>query len=825
MHLAGPSRLASVLFAGLVATTVLAPVVIAQDRGAATTTAVNRGIDLWLYGHSSAPAGGRFDLSVVALGFPTATTLTPLQGASVEAAWDPTSLTREDEPKLAVAPPPVLATTDAGGAAMLEIPVPPGSELAMRLVVRVKVGDKERTKELTVQRKRPDSAELFVSDTAVVPGSEVTAWALFEGARAKPGGGDVEVVLTQGDVVRHRTKTKTDASGTAWARVPIPRSAAAESRYSLDVRRLDADGAVIASASTTLRTREENPGKPSVNVRFSEGWVAAGSEAEARVRIRDGAGEALRNHPVRVWTGPKGTAAPSSEEAFDKVATKLESNDDGEVVTRVKAPSTVPRSGTELSLELRTEIEGQTIVRRASVEVGEQRGTVTITPESGELLRGRSQRVVFQLTRDRGEPLVGTFTVKGDGLDARFTTNAHGEAEVTWQVPRDAGAFRDVGPCPGNVAVGLTVRAVEPSDGTRGAFGGALVGPDGLATCVPVRREEGVLLRPAKLVVRPGEKLDFEVFGAPRTKAAVLALPTDHPVSTTTNVDLASGKGSLTLDPRVTGPVDLHLAVPRADGPTVFASARVLVLPTTLPRVTGQLVSGKAAPGSTVTIDADLTDEGGKPLVGAIAAIAIDKFGGGSLESLRGLDTRTSLCRSIDAREDRCDELLGGSAASEPKRRALLTPAAAPAPLSDPAATAKKRFDETFQVVVRSLEGAVYESAMSVETLADARRREGKGFTFNPELMTLVTDAIPERPETPGGEPITLADLIAKDPQITFDNVARRVTRLKLFEALNAMRSARVGLDPDEPLLAEPNVLLRKLVREGTLTEASLLDP
>jgi hypothetical protein len=39
------------------------------------------------------------------------------------------------------------------------------------------------------------------------------------------------------------------------------------------------------------------------------------------------------------------------------------------------------------------------------------------------------------------------------------------------------------------------------------------------------------------------------------------------------------------------------------------------------------------------------------------------------------------------------------------------------------------------------------------------------------------------------------------------------------------MRSARVGLDPDEPLLAEPNVLLRKLVREGTLTEASLLDP
>lgn len=153
------------------------------------------------------------------------------------------------------------------------------------------------------------------------------------------------MLLTQGDVVRHRVKTRTDGSGTAWARVPIPKNGAAESRYALEVRRLDDGGEVVASTSTTLRTREENPGKPSVSVRFSEGWVAAGSEAEARIRIRDGSGEALRNHPVRIWSGPKGTAAPTSEEAFDKVATKLQSNDDGEVITRVKAPSTVPRSG------------------------------------------------------------------------------------------------------------------------------------------------------------------------------------------------------------------------------------------------------------------------------------------------------------------------------------------------------------------------------------------------------------------------------------------------------------------------------------------------
>lgn len=150
-----PRRLAPLLLSTLVAASGLAPVVVAQDRTTASSAASSRGVDLWLYGHSSAPAGGRFDLSVVALGFPTATTLTPLPGASIEAAWDPTSLTDKDEPKPAVAPPPALATTDVGGSALLEIPVPPGRELAMRLIVRVKVGDKERTKELTVQRQAP----------------------------------------------------------------------------------------------------------------------------------------------------------------------------------------------------------------------------------------------------------------------------------------------------------------------------------------------------------------------------------------------------------------------------------------------------------------------------------------------------------------------------------------------------------------------------------------------------------------------------------------------------------------------------------------------
>src|SRR5262249_19548207 len=69
--------------------------------------------------------------------------------------------------------------------------------------------------------------------------------------------------------------------------------------------------------------------------------------------------------------------------------------------------------------------------------------------------------------------------------------------------------------------------------------------------------------------------------------------------------------------------------------------------------------------------------------------------------------------------------------------------------------------------------------------------------------------------------------LIGLDPQVTFDHVARRVTRLKLFYVLHQVRSFRRErqIDPDDPSLKDPNALLRKLVREGRITDDMLLDP
>lgn len=93
--------------------------------------------------------------------------------------------------------------------------------------------------------------------------------------------------------------------------------------------------------------------------------------------------------------------------------------------------------------------------------------------------------------------------------------------------------------------------------------------------------------------------------------------------------------------------------------------------------------------------------------------------------------------------------------------------------------------------------------------------------------MTLVTAAMSTPPTTPGGEALVLGDLLAVDPQVTFDNVARRIARLKIFRVLTEIRSFRKerSLDPDEPMFKNPNALLRRLVRDGRLTDDIFLDP
>ena len=815
--------LLTTMLGGLLA---LPPSANAQKSAPAATepkSSTSRGLDLWVHADVEAPGGEDLSLSIVALGFPTATTVVPIQDALVEATWDPESLSSRDDEKPASLPAPARGTSGADGGLTLVLPVPAGPPRELTLLLRVQANGRDRTVEYSIRRTARSDIDLFVSDSAVVPGSEVMAWAIFSGKDGKQPNTDVEFVLSQGDVVRERVETKTDLSGTASAKLHIPRDSGPAPSFVLEAR--PRDSATGRGKSTTLTTREELPGQPTFRATFDEAWTVAGDKARYRVRVRDATGEPIRGQTVLVWNGPRGTEPPLANEDFAKVAERLVTDVNGEVTATVTTPSTVPLRGSQHRLEVRTELEGRALQSSAEIEVGQQRGFVRMTPESGELVPGLRQRVVLEMSRDGGKPIVGTFVAKGDNLSATFTTNSYGEAELEWEVPAGAGAFRKVGPCPNQVAAQITLKALEPASGTSEAFGGALVGSDGMSLCLPVQREAKFLVRPAKLVVEAGESLPLSIVGAPGTLVSVLCESVNEGTTTASQLRLGQGSQSIAIPENAQGPMDLLVAVPQLTGPALLSRTRVLVIPKRLPTLSGTIASGKAAPGSFVTIDAVLKDNKGLPLVGTVAAVVVDKYGGANLDPLLALDTKSALCSSFGVETSRCDSVLSGGPENDPLRRARLRPSEDGTPIADPAGTAGPKFDNTFQQVVRSLEGAVFESSMAVETLPDVYRKEKGRYNFNPELMTLVTDAIDQKPLTPGGETVTLADLIAKDPQINFDNVARRVTRLKMFNVLDAMRSQRTLLNPDEPILGEPNALLRKLIRGGSLAEGNLLDP
>ncbi|XXX81273.1 alpha-2-macroglobulin family protein [Sorangium sp. So ce134] len=808
-----------------------------SDAATDRRDAVARGLDLFIHAPDGGAPGATLPVQVLALGFPTAVTLRPLEAATVEATWDPEHLG-----KVSAVPPPVRVTTDAKGRAHLDVPIPDGPERELRLLLGVRAGDRQRTRTLTVQRQAPLHVDLHVPDTRVVPGGATSAWITVQSqVSGQPAPRvPVEVSLLEGGVARHTAVVTTDAAGVAMARVPVPWIDEPGWRWVLRARARGAAGASSNAAQISLSPREETPGAPQMLAEWSEQDLRAGDRAAYVIRIRDGAGLPVAGLPVRTWIGPKGTNPPEDRAAWEKLTTPARTDAAGEIRGAAAAPTTVVQGvGTTLRVVARATFEGRELESEAAVSVESPTSEAALLPEAGAIVPGAAQRMLLRVRDARRKPVQGAFTVEGDGLGATVTTDAYGEAEVTWDAPVELGAFRNVGPCAGGVAAAVRVRPAGelPALASR---------REPFALCVSVDREATALLRPERLLARAGDALALRVIDAggagaradrrPEGRAAdgagwSVIVQSSASSARAASAWIAGGAegGALGLPEGAAGVWALSAAAPRTGAAARQAGGAVLVTPRVLPRLEARIAGGRAAPRGAVDVDLALTDGGGRGLPGTVAAVVVDLHGGGSVGGLAALDTRARLCQGM-VEPERCGAFLEGDPALDPLRRAELgaRARAAIAPANDPAGSAPAALDEAFGQVLRSLEGAVFEATSDPERLRDVRRRgPGGAYPWNPELMTLVTAAMDEPPETPGGEPLSLADLLAVDPQVTFDHVARRVTRLKLFRILAAARAFRRErlLDPDEPALRDPNALLRRLVRDEQLEESLLLDP
>ncbi len=776
-----------------------------------------RGLDAFVHGSTSAASGASVRLDVETFGFEQVTSPNPVGGVAIDAVWDPLSFGEARSS----APPAVHAESDASGRAILVVPMPEGDSRDLTLLVGLRLGAHARTRVLTIARTQSIEATLHVADAAVVPGATVNAWVHVTHAHSDEpiANAAVDVNLYEGSYARTKLDARTDLAGMALVRVPVPSSDDPTDKWEL--RATAHLGDERATSTQTLSPRDETPGSPFFDARFDDGSVRAGAQASFTILLRDATSTPVAGAPIRYWVGQNGLQPPSDDEGWLKASTSAMTDLHGEIHGKAAAPVVVSPDGqTQLRLVARGTLEGQKVGHEARVPVSPSAATAWITPDSEHVVPGIEQPLFLRVRDGLDKPIVGTFDVEGDGLHARVTTDGHGDAELTWRAPESLGAFRDVGPCAGGVAASVRVRAASSIEALRDH-------PEPFALCVPIDRDARAIVVPEKRVVRSGELLKVHVLARDKqTQTWSVTLGQNRTASTTTWIDGVTG-GSIAVPAGAAGVYELSVASPVAKQAAHVAHTSVLVLPSSIPHLEAKITSGRITPGATVEVDAALTDEAGKPLVGTVTAMLVDLEGGGSLDGVLHLDTRERLCRAAGA-HDRCADLLSGESAAEPLRRALLGPTTgALTPQLDPGASVTRELDESFSEVLHSLEGAVYSASLDPDRLVDVRRKSQTTFSFNPELMTLTTAAMDKPPLTPGGETLTLGDLAAIDAQVTFDNVARRVTRFKLFKVLQAVRAFKTAhaLDVNEPALRDPNALVRRLVRSGDIGQGMLVDP
>ncbi len=811
----------------------LAALILVRDSGAQTATAdpAARGLDVFVHAPQEGAPGGTVPIDVQAVGFGSVMTPAPLARATVEAMWNP-----EKMGPSAKAPPSVKVTTDGDGRAHLDVPVPDGDEGELELLLGVRSGPHARTRTLAVRRSRRYSTQIFVPDTRVVPGSSISAWVIVNSASSgEPAAGvPVHVALLEGGVPRFEARVVTDPAGSAMTRVPIPRSDDPAWTWVLEARALAGGPQPDDRSRVTLVPREETPGAPRLRVAWREAAVFAGDHVTFSIDVRDATNQPVGGLPVRYWLGPKGTRPPRDDEGWLKASTLAVTSAAGEVGGGADTPSTVaPGTGTTLQLVARTNVDGHDLEEESVVHVGAGGARAELLPEAREIVPGVTQRLLLRVRDGHDRPVAAPFLVEGDGLRQEVRTDAQGEAEISWSAPPDVGAARNVGPCAGGVAASVRVRATAevPQLYPR---------RDPFELCLSINREATGIARADRSAARVGEAVHVTVTpaqpsGEARDRAvargpwSVVVRSANGDSAVSAWIEDGEKGGDLTLPRGAMGLWQISAAMPGARRAARVLGASILVTPATLPRLTATLAGGRATPGGAVDVDVALTGDGGRPLTGAVAALMIDARGGGSTAGLTALDTRRALCQPFTVGDDRCDRLVEGDAALDLVRRAegAARSAAPLGPAIDPGANVTEELRQAFAAVLLSLEGAVRDASKSPDQLRDVRRKVGRAWQFNPELMTLVTAAMSAPPETPGGEPLTLADLMAIDPQVTFDNVARRVARVKLFQVLVAVREFRHEhrLDPDEPALQNPNAILRRLVRDGRLGESDLVDP
>ena len=519
---------------------------------------------------------------------------------------------------------------------------------------------------------------------------------------------------------------------------------------------------------------------------------------------------------------------------------------DGHVVVSWKIlPSAIP-PGAIVDIEapvsvVRTGVAAATGVVR--IRIARVQTVARVAVEGGALAPGLPGKLFVRVVRADGAPAAG--------IDVRVESERFGAAPLVART--DAAGFAmveatlaaerpDAAPdaCGGATALAATVTVL-----------GARQTTDDL--CLPVDPDATLRVRALRNHIRAGAELEVDVLRGPAVLRAAVFV---------TLLGTAESGALLPLAFRVVpaGTNRVALPVPTDAVGALVLRARALV---TLPgagaagareEVRGGsatvLATRGAAFGAQLSRDADGTlriAADGPAAARSVVAIALPSQDAQALaETLRTLDGPLAAAVTAEpASELRLAAALASHTPHDAAAPAVLRAGAVlpvPAPeqpvmlgvLRDPSRSRARFVAGRLALVLRALE--TYVAAHVPDAMDDISSRSARGWAFNREILDAVTgseDFGPEGARGLDGLPLTIDALAALDPALTYDRMARRITRRRLFDVLVALRTlARArNLDLAWAWRGDPQTWLPRLLEdtdeqtgESLLKHADLFD-